>query len=107
GVAVVAITGAAYFWGIPALAALVAPRVPIAWEERLGHVVFAQLAPPDAVCEDPVRRRALDAIVGRLAATVPQSPYAFHVAVADRPEVNALAAPGGSIVLMRGLVELT
>ena len=106
-VAVVAITGAAYFWGIPGLAALVAPRVPLAWEERLGQSVVAYLAPPELACEDPRRRAALDAIVARLAATVPRSPYTFHVLVANRPEVNALAAPGGYIVVLRGLVERT
>ena len=106
-VAVVAITGAVYFWGIPGLAALVAPRVPLAWEERLGQSVVEYLAPPEFTCEDPRRQEALDAIVARLAATVPRSPYAFRVLVVNRPEVNALAAPGGYIVVLRGLVERT
>lgn len=106
-VAVVAITGAVYFWGIPALAALVAPRVPFAWEERLGQSVVAYLAPPELACEDPRRQEALDAIVLRLAATVPRSPYTFRVVVVNRPEVNALAVPGGHIVVFRGLVEQT
>jgi predicted Zn-dependent protease len=107
GVATVGIIGALYLWGIPALAAAVAPTVPVAWEERLGQSVTANLAPPELVCRDPGRQEVLDAIVARLAATVPESPYTFRVAVVNRPEVNALAAPGGYIVLFRGLLEQT
>src|SRR3989304_4328664 len=44
--AVIGIALAIYQWGVPILAAFVAPRVPIAWEERLGARVFEQLAPP-------------------------------------------------------------
>ncbi len=104
-VAVVGITGALYLWGIPALAAVVAPSVPVAWEEELGRSAVAHLAAPELRCEDPRRQQALDAIVGRLAATVPRSPYTFRVFVVNRPEVNALAAPGGYIVVFRGLVD--
>src|SRR5262250_3738429 len=42
-VAVVAITGALYLWGIPALAAIVAPRVPLAWEDGMGRSVVEYL----------------------------------------------------------------
>jgi Zn-dependent protease with chaperone function len=97
-------TGILYLWGIPALAALAAPRVPVAWEESLGRSVVEHLAPEGSVCRDPEGQRLLDVIVGRLAATVPGSPYRFRVLVIDRPQVNALAAPGGNILVFRGLV---
>src|SRR5262245_4218580 len=67
-VAVIGITGALYLWGIPALSALAAPRVPVAWEERLGRSAMEYLAPHDLICLDPKRQEALDAIVARLAA---------------------------------------
>ena len=105
-VAVVGITGALYLWGIPALASLVAPRVPVAWEERLGRSAMDYLAPRELICEDPRRQKALDAIVARLAATAP-SPYTFRLIVVNRPDVNALAAPGGYLVVFRGLLERT
>jgi len=107
GGAVIALTGAFYLWGIPALAALVAPRVPVAWEESLGRAVIDQLAPAAELCVDPRRQPALDAIVARLVAAAPPSPYRFHLLVVNRPAVNALAAPGGYIVVFRGLLERT
>jgi predicted Zn-dependent protease len=105
--AIVGIAGALYLWGIPALAALAAPRVPVAWEERLGQSAMNYLAPRELLCEDPRRQQALDAIVARLAAAAPSSPYTFRLAVVNQPQVNALAAPGGYIVVYRGLLERT
>jgi predicted Zn-dependent protease len=106
-VAVIGLTAGLYFWGIPALAAALAPAVPVTWEEQLGQAAVAHLAPPGVACDDPARQAVLDAIVARLAATVPRSPYSFHVVVVNRPEVNALAAPGGYVVAFRGLVQHT
>ncbi len=105
GLSALAITAGAYFWGIPAFARLAAPRVPVAWEESLGRAVMDQLAPADRVCADPGRQRLLDAVVGRLVSAGPPLPYMFRVRVVNRPEVNALAAPGGYIVVFRGLLE--
>jgi Zn-dependent protease with chaperone function len=106
-VAVVAIIGALYLWGIPVLAALAAPRVPVAWEEELGRSAMEYLAPEPRVCRDPRLRQALDAIVARLAAAPPGSPYTFRLFVVNERQVNALAAPGGYIVVYRGLLERT
>jgi len=106
-VAATGITGALYLWGIPALSALAAPRVPVAWEERLGRSAMEYLAPQDLICVDPKRQQALDAIVARLAAAAPSSPYTFRLFVVNQPQVNALAAPGGSLVVYRGLLERT
>jgi beta-barrel assembly-enhancing protease len=105
GVAVLGLTAALYFWGVPLLAALAAPRVPVSWEETLGQAVTDQLAPANLVCADPRGQRALDAIVARLAAAAPPSPYTFRARVVNVPDVNALAAPGGHILVFRGLVE--
>ncbi len=93
--------------GIPALAALAAPRVPVAWEEGLGRSAMGYLAPQELVCGDPRLRQALDPIVTRLAAAAPASPYTFRLVVVNQPQVNALAAPGGYIVVYRGLLERT
>jgi Zn-dependent protease with chaperone function len=105
--ATVGLVGALYLWGIPALAALVAPRVPVAWEERLGASVVTHLAPPEQVCTDARRQQALAAVLARLVAAAPASPYRFRLIVVNRPEVNALATPGGNIVVFRGLLERT
>ncbi len=107
GLAVLAIATALFLWGIPALAALVASRIPARWEERLGQAVVEHLAPEDRRCTDALRARAIDEIVTTLAAPVRDSPYTFRVMVVDDPTLNALAAPGGYIVIFRGLLERT
>ena len=48
--------------------------------------------------------RQLDAIVARLAAATP-TPRTIRAFVVDRKQVNAFAAPGGHVVLFRGLIE--
>jgi predicted Zn-dependent protease len=106
-VAVVAISAAAYVWGIPALAAVAAPRVPPAWEENLGQSAIAYLAPAERRCDDPRLGAALEAIVARLVAQGSPAPYTLRVYVVNRPVVNAIAVPGGSVVIFRGLLERT
>jgi Zn-dependent protease with chaperone function/predicted Zn-dependent protease len=106
-VAVAGLAALLYLQGIPAMAAAVAPRVPVSWEERVGQAVVDYMVPEDARCADVARTRALDAIVATLASTVPASPYRFRVVVADFAMVNALAAPGGHIIVFRGLLERT
>jgi beta-barrel assembly-enhancing protease len=105
GLGAAAIAAALYLWVIPFAADVVASRVPVAWEEQLGRAVMAQFAPAESRCTDPEGTRQLDAMVARLTATVPDSPYTIRVSVVDRKPVNAFAAPGGYVVLLRGLVE--
>lgn len=106
-VLVVGIVTVVYLWGLPALAAVVAPRVPVSWEESLGQSAVEYLAPAGQRCADPRRQAALDAIVARLLTAAPGSPYTLRLYVVNNPGVNALAAPGGYIVVFRGLLERT
>ena len=105
--AVIGITLGLYFWGIPAMADLVASRVPASWEEHLGASVVEQLAPPSRRCIDPTRMRAIEEIMTTLTDTLLDSPYTFRVMVVNNSAVNAFAAPGGYIVVFRGLIEAT
>ena len=104
---VLAATAAIYLWGIPLLAALVTPHVPVVWEESVGRSALSYLAPPERRCGDPVLSAAMDAIAARLVAARPRSPYTMRVYVVNRPVVNALAAPGGHVVILHGLLERT
>jgi predicted Zn-dependent protease len=105
--ATVGLTAALYLWGIPGLASVVAPRVPPAWEERLGRSVVESLAPEPTRCREETRAGAIQEIVSALLSTVPDAPYTFRVSVSDNPAVNALAAPGGYVIVFRGLLERT
>ena len=104
---VVVATAAIYLWGIPLLAGLVTPYVPVAWEEALGRSAMTYLAPPQQRCGDPALGAAMDAVVARLLSAGPPSPYTMRVYVVNRPVVNALAAPGGHVVIFHGLLERT
>ena len=105
--AVVGATAGLYLWGIPALAAILAARVPVTWEERLGAAIVGELAPTGKRCADPARQRAIDAIAQALTATLASPPYTFRVLVVDARPINAFAAPGGYVVVYRGLLERT
>lgn len=96
-----------YRWGIPALASAAAPYIPVSWEESLGRQVVDRLAPKNQQCRDPERLDKLNQIAQTLAATRPESPYRVTLSVVDNSTVNAFAAPGGQVILLRGLLERT
>lgn len=104
GIAVFAIF-AAWQWGLPLIGQSLANLVPVEWERRLGESVASQYAAAGRTC--PELERPVTAIVERLSATMPATPYRFEVRVVDQPVVNALAAPGGYIVVFRGLLGKT
>lgn len=107
GLASLVVAFTAYQWGIPALSAYAAARVPVSWEVSLGEAMLGQLAPPEKRLHDPALDRALRRIMARLTATLPENPYEFKVTVCDLPVMNAFALPGGNIVVFRGLLERT
>jgi predicted Zn-dependent protease len=99
------LSGALYAWGIPAASNLVARWVPVAWEDRVGASVVDQFVPVAKRCADPAAQVAIDVIMRRLLAAAGPVPYRFRVVVANIPAANALAAPGGHLVVFRGLLD--
>lgn len=106
-VAAVALGAGIYLIAIPAAATFAAERVPVSWEEQLGEVVVGSLTESKPVCTNAEVARAVDDIVARLAATVPDNPYTFRVSVVRQDVLNAFAAPGGHIVVFSGLLRRT
>ncbi len=88
----------------PRLAGPVAALIPAAWEAELGERIAGQILADARICDSRAGTEALERLVARLAETV-EVPYAFVVSVADTGQVNAFAAPGGHIVIFRGLLE--
>lgn len=107
GAAAVLVAAALYLWAIPRLADRVAARVPVSWEEQLGASVVDQLTAGASRCESPEVTAAVQAIVDRLAEAAPGAPYRFRVTVINRDLINAFAAPGGFVVVNRGLLKKT
>jgi len=105
-VAVAAITVFVYAWGIPFAASVITPYVPVAWEAGLGKSALNVLAPEDHRCRNPKLTAALQQMVLRLTEKE-KIPYNISIYVTDTNIVNAVALPGGSIVVFRGLLEKT
>lgn len=88
---------------------VVVSLVPPEWEAPLGDSVMREViryfadddVPP--LCTGQAGQRALDLIVARLNA--PGVPELAPVRVVNSEIVNAATAPGGRIVLFRGLIE--
>ncbi len=106
-VAIVVVWWLLYAWGIPALADVVATRLPISWEEQLGSAVADAVAPVERRCSNPAQYGALKDILGRLTASGPSAAYRYTLIVTTDEIPNAFAAPGGFVVLTRGLLRLS
>ena len=106
-VGVVCMIAALYLWAIPTLATLLTPYVPISWEERLGESIVGHLAPKEKQCADRGLNEAVTDLTAKLTATEKNIPYKLRAHVVDSPFINAIAVPGGTILLFRGLIEKT
>lgn len=100
--AVLIIPGIIY-WGIPNASGWFARFVPVSVEEQLGNYVRNELFPNRRICQADAGRQVLDKLVGRL--TPEESEYNFKIEVVDSDWVNAIAFPGGNILIFRGLLE--
>lgn len=76
-----------------------APIVPMTWEKRLGDVMVGDLG--GRFCETPASQAALAALKQRL--DPGDQPLEIHIANFDM--VNAVALPGGKVVIFRGLID--
>ena len=96
-----------FTWGIPALAKPITAAIPISWENQLGKFVQQEFTDEEHLCENSKLTETLDLVMARLIAPINNPPYKFHVTVVDDPLVNAMAAPGGYLIVFRGLVQDT
>ncbi|GEM_PF-1412347 len=94
-------------YGLPATAKVVAQRVPVAWEEKLGHEIMHSLTDGATMCRDAQLTAAVTRLVDRLAWAAGDPPYHFNIQIVKSDTVNAMAAPGGSIIVYTGLLTHT
>ena len=76
-----------------------APHVPQSWEQKFGDALVGDFG--DRYCRGPGGQEALD----RLAARLTPDTGRLKVRVVDMPLVNAVALPGGNILVFRGLLD--
>ena len=81
--------------------------VPVSVEDRLGESVARFFSRKGEICQDRFVVDQVDRIAQRLHAAGGPSPYRVRVRVVSNPMVNALAAPGGHVVVFQGLLQLT
>lgn len=105
GIGVIAAGLAVYLWGIPLLARAVTPLVPVSWEQALGESALDMLAPGERRIRDEKVVGPMREIAGKLLRAAPGNPYSFEVIVLKTERVNAIALPGGKIIVFQGLIR--
>ncbi len=97
-----------FVYGLPWVARPVSALLPTAWEEPVGdgtvEFVNRHFAGGRALCRGEAGSAALRTLTGKLRAAT-DTAYDMQVHVVDSDIVNALAAPGGRIVVFRGLID--
>ena len=91
------------YWGIPLASGWFAYFIPVSIEKQVGQYVIDEVFPSRIVCKTDAGEQALEKLVSRL--VPPDSAYDFQVEVVDSGLVNAIAFPGGNILIFRGLLE--
>lgn len=81
-----------------------AMRVPRQWEERMGALVAETVTATTPRQSAGAATAMLEDLGGRLA-TAASSPYTFRWILVDSPQVNAMAAPGGYVIVFSGLLR--
>lgn len=91
---------ALYFWVLPWASEKLVMRAPISLDERMGEAMYPSTAASLRIDEE--RSKHLQAFADRLS-IAPSFRLKLHLA--DDPQVNAFAMPGGHIVVYSGILE--
>jgi predicted Zn-dependent protease len=99
-----AMLAVAFWFGLPLVTKPLAHAIPASVEARVGDSIAGFIAGREGTCDSPAGKAALDALVGRVLAA-DEAPANLSVEVMDTPMVNAIALPGGRIVIFAGLLQ--
>ena len=103
-VSTVALIGA--YYGVVALARVAITSVPIAVDQEIGEAALpAVLSEFGEEIKSPKALDAVQAVVDRLAPHAAVRGVNYRVLIVDSNVVNALALPGGTILVFRGLID--
>ncbi|WP_205503000.1 M48 family metallopeptidase [Rufibacter psychrotolerans] len=100
GVAFLGLMVACYVYLLPAIADLIAQKIPQAAEERMGQQFYKQFVSEDEV--DSARTVLANQFLRQLEV---DTTYPLHVTVVESETVNAFALPGGHMVVYSGLLD--
>ena len=95
------------WFSLPIVSTVVARYIPLSVEKKLGQAVvntighlFSDFGEEPQWCEGKARDH-----IKELAERLNTSDYDIEVYILDTDEMNALATPGGNIVILRGFLE--
>jgi beta-barrel assembly-enhancing protease len=80
-------------------------RIPIEWERTLGESARQQVLMGERVITEGPAIKAVEDMTRRLNDQLPGSPYRFEITVIRNETVNAMALPGGSVIVYTGLLK--
>ncbi|HKN86243.1 MAG TPA: M48 family metallopeptidase [Nitrospiraceae bacterium] len=80
-------------------------RIPIEWEHTVGESARQQVLMGQRVITEGPAVNAVQNMIRRLAGRLHGSPYRFEVTVVRNETVNAMALPGGSVIVYTGLLK--
>jgi predicted Zn-dependent protease len=94
-----------FYMGYPLVNRAIVAIIPDNWAIRAGDLVVDSLYQQytSDTCENPQGNAALEKVTAAL--KIEDLPYPVRVEVVDNPMVNALAAPGGRVVIFNGLLQ--
>ncbi len=78
-------------------------QIPVSWETKLGEAVASSLGYPEVT--DPAVTKPVQDVLDRVLRAAGEQPYTFTLHVVEAPEVNAMAAPGGQVIVFTGLLD--
>lgn len=90
---------AALIFGVTKVPEVVAPLVPMSWERNLGDAMIGDMG--GRFCQTRDSRKALDVMTARLNSKGDP----IEINIANINMVNAVALPGGKVVIFRGLLQ--
>ncbi len=99
GLLVLAVAG---YFGLALAVDLVVPHIPVGMEHKLAAYLMKELEMKDP---DPAASEAIQQLLDRMESKCVKLPYEFTVHVHPRDIFNAVALPGGHILVFSGLLE--
>jgi len=92
---------------IPLAADAFVPSIPVSWEKKLGDRAYEAMIGDTPTIPSPQIQKTFDEISNRLLAPVKNQPYNFRIYVHPSKMFNAMALPGGIIIIFQGLIDHT
>ncbi|MGE5516320.1 MAG: M48 family metallopeptidase [Bacteroidota bacterium] len=104
-VAATIVLGLALWQGIPAASRQLVALVPPAWEQRWGDALADGLEKNWGTCRQPASEAALHLLSDRIAAGLDPAQRPRRVVVVKQDDQNAIALPGGTVMVFSGLLK--